>query len=125
MAGYTHKNLTEVADSAPDPGFEAHFSGRALDLERTGLTLFRFEPNARVPFGHSHGNGEEVYVVVSGSARIKIEDEIVDLARWDAVRVPGEAMRTLAAGPEGAEVIAFGERSRAEGGETVMGWWSD
>jgi uncharacterized cupin superfamily protein len=129
VARYTLENLSEVKDMAPEfgmgPDMEARFAGQALDLDRTGVTMFRFAPNFRVPFGHRHEDQEEVYVVVAGSARIKIDDEIVELSQWDAVRVPGDTMRNLEGGPDGAQVIAFGERAGQEASEMVPGWWSD
>lgn len=129
MSDYTRKNLKEVEDMAPRFGMpsemQSRFAQRALGLERTGVTHFTLAPNFRIPFGHRHVNQEEVYVIVAGSARIKIGDEVVELERWDAVRVPGDTMRNLEAGPEGAEVIAFGERASEEESEMVPGWWSD
>jgi mannose-6-phosphate isomerase-like protein (cupin superfamily) len=129
VADYTLQNLREVDDMAPQfgmgPDMQARFARQALDLDRTGVTMFHFEPNFRVPFGHRHEHQEEVYVVVSGSARIKIGDDVVELSQWDAVRVPGDTMRNLEAGPDGAEVIAFGERAGEEASEMVPGWWGD
>jgi mannose-6-phosphate isomerase-like protein (cupin superfamily) len=129
VGDYTHENLKEVEDMAPKFGMpsemQSRFAQRALGLERTGVTHFTLAPNFRIPFGHRHEDQEEVYVVVSGSARIKIDDEIVELRQWDAVRVPGDTMRNLEGGPEGAEVIAFGERASQEQSEMVPGWWSD
>ena len=129
MAGYTLKNLREVEDMAPQfgmgPDMESRFAGRALGLERTGITLFSLKPGFRVPFGHRHEDQEEVYVVIRGAARIKIDDEIVELGLLDAVHVPGDTMRNLEAGPDGVDVIAFGERAGTEASEMVQGWWSD
>ena len=129
MADYTRTNLKEVKNMAPEFGMpqemQSRFAQRALGLERTGLTHFTLAPNFRIPFGHRHVNQEEVYVVVAGSARIKIEDEVVELAQWDAVHVPGDTMRNLESGPGGAEVIAFGESSSQDESEIVPGWWSD
>ena len=129
MADYSRVTLTEVEDMAPQFGFspemQSRFAREPLGLERTGVTLFRLGPNFRVPFGHRHEDQEEVYVVVGGSARIKIEDDVLDLARFDAVRVPGESMRNLEAGPDGAEIIAFGESAGREATEMVPGWSPD
>jgi mannose-6-phosphate isomerase-like protein (cupin superfamily) len=131
MTGYTHLNLKQdVEDMAPSfdqsPSMEARFARGPLELEQSGMTYFRLAPGFRVPFGHKHVDQEEVYVVVNGSARIKIDDEILDLSEWDAVRVPGDVVRNLEAGDEGAEVLAFGapptERSDSE---MIPGWWSD
>jgi mannose-6-phosphate isomerase-like protein (cupin superfamily) len=69
---------------------------------------------------------EEIYVLVGGSARIKIEDEILDLKPWDAVRVPPDKTRAIQAGPNGAEVIAFGAPGTGPGdGELIPGWWKN
>ena len=129
MANYTLKNLRQVEDVASQfgmpPGMQARFARQPLELERTGMTLFQFEPGYRVPFGHRHEDQEEVYVVVEGSARIKIGDDVVELDQWDAVRVPGDTIRNLEAGPEGAEVIAFGEKAGQDQSEMTQGWWSD
>jgi uncharacterized cupin superfamily protein len=129
MSDYTHKNLREVDDKAPEFGMpsqmQSRFAGQAMGLERTGLTHFTLEPGFRIPFGHRHEEQEEVYVVVKGSARIKVGDDVLDLRELDAVRVSGDTIRNLEGGPEGAEVIAFGERATQDQSEMVPGWWSD
>jgi uncharacterized cupin superfamily protein len=129
VAEYSRATLTEVENIAQQFGIpdemQARFAREDLGLDRTGLTLYELAPSFRIPFGHKHEDHEEVYVVVEGSARIKIEDEVLDLGRWDAVRVSGDAMRNLEAGPEGARILAFGERAGQEASELVQGWWSD
>ena len=113
MADYTKLNLRGVEDAAKKfgmpEGLESRFAREALELDNQGLTLFTLAPNFRIPFGHRHKEQEEVYVVVKGSARIKLDDEIVDLATWDAVRIPpAVAARRSRPGPDGAEVLAVG-----------------
>jgi len=129
MSDYTHKSLRDVKDMAPEFGMpsemQSRFAGRPLDLERTGLTHFTLAPGFRIPFGHRHEDQEEVYVVIRGSARIKVGDDVIDLAELDAIRVPGDTIRNLEAGPDGAEIIAFGEHATAEQSEMVQGWWTD
>jgi len=129
MSDYTHIKLPDVQDMAPQfgmpPQMQARFAARSLGLDRTGLTYFRLEPGFRIPFGHRHEDQEEVYVVIRGSARIKIGDDVLELAELDAVRVPGDTLRNLEGGPDGAEVIAFGERAGEDQSEMVQGWWSD
>jgi uncharacterized cupin superfamily protein len=129
MSDYTHKSLPDVEDMAPQFGMpaemQARFAGRPMGLERTGLTYFCLAPGFRIPFGHRHEDQEEVYVVIRGSARIKVGDDVLDLSELDAVRVAGDTIRNLEAGPHGAEVIAFGERAGQEQSEMVQGWWSD
>ena len=130
MSGFTKVNLKEVEDQAPRfglaPNIEARMARVPLELEHSGLSYQRLAPNFRLPFGHKHKQQEEVYVLVGGSARIKLEDEVVELGPWDAVRVAKDTMRGFEAGPEGAELIAIGAPNTGPGdGDTVQGWWSD
>ena len=129
MADYTVVNLKEVEDQAPkfglSPQLEARMARVALGLENSGVSYQRMAPNFRVPFGHRHKNQEEIYVLVSGSARVKLDDEVVDLKPFDAVRVPKDTMRGFEAGPEGAEFIAIGAPNTGPGdADVVQGWWS-
>jgi mannose-6-phosphate isomerase-like protein (cupin superfamily) len=90
------------------------------------VSYFRYGPGVRSPMGHSHREQEEAYVVIGGSGRIKLDDEIVELRRWDVVRVAPPTVRAFEGGPEGLEVIAIGA-DRPEGGDGVpiRGWWTD
>jgi mannose-6-phosphate isomerase-like protein (cupin superfamily) len=133
MSEYTVMNLKDVEDQAPQFGFapelEARFATAELELEASGVSYQRLAPGFRLPFGHRHKRQEELYVVVSGSARMKLDDEVVELKRLDAVRVPNETMRCFEAGPEGAEILAFGSPntgdSPSEDVEMTANWWSD
>ena len=130
MAGYTIQNLKDVEDKAPNfglsPQLEARMARVPLELENFGVTYQRLGPNFRVPFGHKHRNQEEVYLVVSGSMRAKVEDEVVELKQWDALRVHKDTMRGFEAGPEGAEIIAVGAPNTGPGdAEVEQDWWSD
>ena len=130
MARHTKVNLKGIEDQAPSgglsPGLKAHFARVPLELEKSGITYFRLAPDFRVPFGHRHSEQEEVYLVVGGNARVKVDDEVVELTPWDAIRIPPGAMRGLEAGPEGAEVIAFGAPNTQNADvDMTPGWWSD
>jgi mannose-6-phosphate isomerase-like protein (cupin superfamily) len=129
MGAYTKHNLTEVENSAPRFGMpddlEARFARRAIDGHELGLSLFRLGPNLRIPFGHKHAGQEEVYVVTGGSGRIKVEDEIVELEQWDAIRIDKDTMRAVEAGPDGIEYLAFGAGDDPSEVEMTQGWWSD
>ena len=130
MGKYTIKNLKDVEDSAPKFGMsdvlEARFAREELGLEVSGVSYQRLQPSARLPFGHNHTKQEELYVVTSGSGRIKLDDEIVDVRQWDAVRIPAGTMRSVEAGSDGIEILAFGAPSEGNADvEMVHGWWSD
>ena len=130
MAGYTIRNLREVEDQAPkfgmSPNLEMRMARVPLEMENAGLSYQRLAPNYRLPFGHRHNNQEEVYVVVSGSLRAKVDDEVHELRPWDALRVDKGTMRSFEAGPDGAELIAIGAPNTGPGDAvTEQGWWSD
>src|SRR4051812_29930448 len=129
MSTHTRLNLkSDVENVAPKfqmpEEMESRFARRQLGLERTGVSHFKLAPNFRIPFGHKHVNQEEVYVVIRGSGRVKIGDEVLELAELDAVSVPGDVLRQWEAGPDGLEYIAFGESATTEESEMVPGWWS-
>src|ERR1700745_2647397 len=88
---FTLRNLREDLadvgsnfDGAPD--LEFRVAGEALGLEQSGLSYQRIPPGYRFPYGHTHKQQEELYVVVGGSGRMKLDDEIVEVRKWDAVR---------------------------------------
>jgi mannose-6-phosphate isomerase-like protein (cupin superfamily) len=127
-APFTHIKLADVKDSAPEFGIEevqeARFAKGDLDAERTGLSHVRLKSGKRSPFGHKHEQAEEVYVVLAGSGRMKLDDEIVEIETLDAIRVSPEVVRAFEAGDEGLEVLAVGARHDSDG-EMIQGWWSD
>jgi mannose-6-phosphate isomerase-like protein (cupin superfamily) len=130
MSTHTAVNLKDVEDQAPryglSPDLEARFARNALEAEALGLSYQRFAPGFRTPFGHRHEAQEELYVVVSGSGRIKLDDDVLELRQWDTVRIAAATMRCFEAGPDGAELLVLGGPVRgANDAEMVPGWWSD
>jgi mannose-6-phosphate isomerase-like protein (cupin superfamily) len=125
---YTLKKLTDVEDSAPKSGFgdvqEARFATGALETEDTGFSYHRLKAGQRQPFAHKHERAEEVYVVLAGSGRVKLDDEVVGLQALDAIRVAPKVTRAFEAGPSGLDLIVFGPRFEGDG-EVLMGWWAD
>ncbi len=128
MADYTHKKLDDVKDSAPEFGMgeiqEARFAKDELDAVDTGLSHHRLKPGKRQPFAHKHDEAEEIYVVVAGSGRFKLDDEIVEVETLDAIRVAPGVTRAWEAGDEGLEVLAVGARHDGDG-EIIKDWWND
>jgi quercetin dioxygenase-like cupin family protein len=110
---FTLRNLKEDLedigprfDGAPDLEFRA--ATGPLELERSALSYQRVPPGYRFPYGHTHVTQEEVYVVIGGSGRMNIDGEIVEVAAWDAVRVPPGTWRGYEAGPDGLELLVVG-----------------
>jgi mannose-6-phosphate isomerase-like protein (cupin superfamily) len=126
---YTITNLNEVEDSAAKFGFghvgEARFANEDLETEQTGISFHRVNPDTRQAFAHRHDDAEEVYLVVRGSGRVKVDDEIVELSEYDAVRLSPGVVRCLEGGPDGIEVVAFGPRRTDDRGEMLNDWWTD
>jgi mannose-6-phosphate isomerase-like protein (cupin superfamily) len=125
-AGHTLINLTDVEDAAPANGFGARWEARVardrLDAEQTGLTHFRLRPGKRSPFSHRHSRAEEIYVILRGTGRVKLDDEFVDVGTLDAVRVGPQVARAFEAGPDGLEFIAFGPHFEADGEPIDDAW---
>ena len=121
-------NLNETADSAPKFGLEemgeAHFPREELDAKTTGLSYQVLRPGKRQQFGHKHDKAEEVYVVLSGSGRVRLDDEIVELAELDAIRVEPRVMRAFEAGPDGMAWLAFGPHHDKDG-QMDREFWQD
>ncbi len=127
-ATYTIHKLTDTTDMAPEYGLdeqgEARFATDDLAAEQTGVSLQSLHPGKRQAFGHHHDEAEEVYVVLSGSGRVKLDDEIQDIGALDAIRVAPGVTRAFEAGPDGLQWLAFGPRRKGDG-EVLQGWWSD
>jgi quercetin dioxygenase-like cupin family protein len=121
MSRFAIKNLKEIEDGTGGraPGIEGHFARKHLDSEHLGVSYFRYAPGVRSPMAHSHREQEEAYVVVSGSGRVRLDDEVHDVRQWDVIRVSPEAIRAFEAGDEGLELIAVGS-DRPEGGDGVI-----
>ena len=126
---YTKRNLKQVEDSAVKFGFsetqEAHFARKDLDAEATGLAYHVVKPGKRQGFGHRHERAEEIYVVLSGRGRMKLDDEIVDVEAFDAIRVAPQVARAFEAGDDGLEVLALGAHHGDDRGDMLQDFWKD
>ena len=128
MSDYTQVKLREVENVAEQfgmaPDVEARFPKRELGCTVGAVSLQRLAPNTRMPFGHRHGEQEELYVVVDGSGRMRLDGDEIELRQWDAVRVAPATMRAFEAGPDGLEVLAYGA-PLGEQPEMQPGWWGE
>ncbi len=130
MSGYTLVNLMELENRAQEGGSttDVRFARDAIKSEHIGLSRFKYAPGKRSLRAHSHKQQEEVYLVLSGSGHVKLDDETVEVRPWDIVRVAPTTSRGFSAGPDGLEVLAIGS-DRPEGGDGVLvddeSWWGD
>ena len=121
------EDIGSLFNGAPDLEFRA--ATKPLELRESALSYQRVPPGVRFPYGHSHETQEEVYVVVRGSGRMKLDDEIVDVNEWDVVRVSPGTWRGYEAGPDGLEILVFGAPNLGENPrddvEGQRDWWAD
>ncbi len=126
--GYAKRNLRELEDMAVKHGLsktqEARFPRAELGAEQTGIAYLVIKPRQREAFAHRHAEAEEIYVVLAGSGRVKLDDDLVDLAPLDTVRVGPLTTRSLEAGPDGLEVLVFGRHVEGDG-EIIQDFWPD
>lgn len=126
--GHAKKNLRDVEDQAAGHGLsetqEARFARADIGAEQTGMNFLKVKPGKREAFAHRHKTAEEIYVVISGSGRVKLDDELVELAPLDAVRVSPGVARAFEAGDDGLEVLIFGPHVESDG-ELVEDFWAD
>jgi mannose-6-phosphate isomerase-like protein (cupin superfamily) len=128
VSAFTKINLKEIEDSAGDrsPDVESRFGRKHLDSEHLGVSYFRYGPGFRNATAHSHREQEEAYVVVGGSGRVKLDDEILEIRQWDVVRVAPSTVRAFEAGGDGLELIAIGSDRPPDGdGVRVEDFWVD
>ncbi len=129
MPTYTKLNFSDVKDLAPDYGMsdigESRFARGALGAERIGLSRYRVKPGARLPFGHRHSASEETYVVLSGSGRFRVADDVFDVVADDIVYCAPDAMRAWEAGPDGMDMLAFGAHTEGEDTDMDREFWTD
>ncbi len=127
-ARHATANLDAAKDVAPEYGMgemgQARFLRQALGADRIGMSHYRMNPGRRVGFGHRHTQSEEIYVVLAGSGRFRVEDEIFAITVRDVIYCPPAAMREWEAGSEGLELLAFGGHAENES-EMQPGWWVD
>jgi quercetin dioxygenase-like cupin family protein len=121
MSDHAIVNLLEIDDDVQGrlPGLEGRFSRKLLGSKDLGVSHWRYAPGLRNPTGHSHREQEEAYVVVAGSGRVRLDDEIHDIRLWDVIRAAPSVVRSFEAGPDGLEMIAVGG-PKPEGGDGVL-----
>jgi mannose-6-phosphate isomerase-like protein (cupin superfamily) len=127
MPNYTKKNISEIKDSAAEHGVgemqAARFGAGDVEAEDTGFAHIHVKPGQRQPFGHKHDDAEEIYFVVSGSGQVRLDDETVDLAEKDVLRVAAPVARRFQAGDDGLELLAFGAHHKGDG-EILPDFWA-
>jgi mannose-6-phosphate isomerase-like protein (cupin superfamily) len=127
MSDWTKKNLRDIEDKAPGFGIgelqSARFANDDLETQRTGVALMGVKPGQRQGFAHRHEEAEEVYVILKGSGRLKLDETIIDVGPLDAIRIAPGVARAFEAGEDGLELLAFGPRHKGDGEILKMDFW--
>ena len=88
--------------------------GTAAGSRDVGLRHFDVAPGMRSTPPHAHGGEEEIFYLLGGSGLLWQDGATCEVTAGDCiVHLPDEEAHTLRAGPDGLEVLAFGERSYA------------
>ena len=115
---YTIKNLREVEDNAQGAGIsefiEARFAHEDLESEKSGISYQVVKAGKRQPFAHKHGEMEEIYVVVSGTGRVKLDDEVEEVGPFDAIRIAPSVVRAFEAGDDDLVLLVFSPRAKGD-----------
>jgi mannose-6-phosphate isomerase-like protein (cupin superfamily) len=125
---YTFKNLRDVQDVAPDAGVDAtqamRFAQRDLNAVGTGISLMAVKPGRRQAFAHRHDEAEEIYVILAGSGRMKLDDDVVEVQPMDAIRITPSVTRALEGGPQGVEYLVVGPHHDGDGAvQAIEEFW--
>jgi uncharacterized cupin superfamily protein len=120
-------NWAEARFGLPESEFELRILRGVLGCEHVGVSYLRFGPGWRLTVGHRHpGGGEEVYVLVEGSARIKIEEQILHMHAPSAVRVRGDQFRAIRADSDmTAVLVAAGTIDDPSATEFAPNFWRE
>jgi mannose-6-phosphate isomerase-like protein (cupin superfamily) len=96
------------------PGYgEQRWYSDALGTEEVSFSWRRMLPGSggRGSYGHRHPGQEEVYFVISGTVTFKVGDDVFQAGPQNAVRIGGEAFRSVHNdGDEEAELLIFSRR---------------
>lgn len=128
MSAYTLVNLNDVEDVAAKHGMSeigaARFARGALGAEQVGVALHQLKPGKRQAFGHRHNEAEEIYVVLAGGGRVRLDDTTVELGERDILRVAPQTARRFEAGDAGMDLLVFGQHFEKDG-ELLPEFWAD
>jgi mannose-6-phosphate isomerase-like protein (cupin superfamily) len=130
VADYQIVSLEDVDDWLGDYPGEMRGITYAIGAEQVALTYRRMPQHtgSKGSYGHMHKTQEELIFVISGKLQCKFGDDIVELGRHQAVRIPPGTVRGVWNDePEDAELVIVSVRVDDPSGdaETVDGFWPE
>lgn len=118
--GYSVARREDAIDfMAEYPGFgEMRWYTEPLDCEQVSFSWRSMPPDTggRGSYGHRHPGIEEVYLVLSGTATFKIDDDVFEAGPKTAVRVEEDSFRSIHNDTDSElELVALSVKSGPEG----------
>src|SRR3954464_4269016 len=126
---YTVARRESAVDFMADyPGYgEQRWYTTALAAEQVSFSWRRMLPGTggRGSYGHRHPGQEEVYFVIAGTVTFKIDSDVFEAGPQTAVRVGGDASRSIHNdAADEAQVLIFSPRLAEPPLEKVEDFWS-
>jgi mannose-6-phosphate isomerase-like protein (cupin superfamily) len=109
----------------PDYGEQRWYTA-ALAAEQVSFSWRRMLPGTggRGSYGHRHPGQEEVYFVIAGTVTFKVGDDVFEAGPQTAVRVGGDAFRSIHNDTDReAQVLIASARLAEPPTETQDGFW--
>jgi quercetin dioxygenase-like cupin family protein len=130
VGDYKIVHLEEVEDWLGDYPGEMRGITYPIGAEQVALTYRRMPQNtgSKGSYGHRHKEQEELVFVISGKLQFKLDDDVVELGRGDAVRIPPQVVRGIWNDEqEDAEIVIVSKRIDDPVGDTekVEEFWPD
>ena len=120
--------LDEVDDWLGDYPGEMRGITYAIGAEQVAITHRRMPQHtgSKGSYGHRHKTQEEIVFVLSGKLQFKLNDEVIELGKYDAIRIPPETWRGIWNDePEDAEIVIVSKRIDDPTGDTeqIADFW--
>jgi len=111
-----YEDVEQVSDAM-------HFLSEPLGCRQVGVTFSRCPPdwNSK-PHDHADDEHEEVYVLVQGSAEVRVDDESVEMETGDAVWIAPEATRQIQNGADESAFVLISAPEFESDGDMADAW---
>ena len=83
------------------------FLKEALGTTGSEVSVGALPANTALPFFHAHKQNEEVYVVLKGSGKMQVDEDVFDLQEGTVVRVSPQGSRGIISGPQGITYLCM------------------
>ena len=121
----TREQAGDFMADYPEYG-EMRWYADALGTDQVSFSWRRMPPGTggRGSYGHRHPGQEEVFFVISGTVTFKIDDDVFEAGPQTAVRVGGDAFRSVHNDTDSeAELFIFSTRLAQPPTEQQQDFW--